>query len=185
MSAVAPIADIGDNRYIGNVKPILSFFAVCCATLLSGCSVKIDPTEAIARIASAKEVQGEPEASSRHPGGTGVWVTVEALIKREDINRVVRWEVYPHVYIVECSTGRDTNVGTEPTIDGIQFADANSMREFLKRHPTKPTFGMLSLMFARKGDFKTPQCLQFRGGSYTGQKVVEARIPIRQNGQLP
>ncbi|OQW79697.1 MAG: hypothetical protein BVN32_02605 [Proteobacteria bacterium ST_bin14] len=66
----------------------------------------------------------------------------------------------------------------------MQFADANSMREFLKSHPKKQTFEMRSLIFAREGNFKTPQCLQFRGGSYTGQKIVEARVPIRSNGLL-
>lgn len=180
-----PISDMRGFRYMGDVKSISSFFAVCCATLLSGCSVQIDATQAVARIASAKEVQGEPEASSSHPEGIGVWVTVGALIAREDVDRVARWEVYPHVYIVECSTGRQTNIGTEPTVEGIQFADANSMRKLLKSYSTKQTFEMQSLIFARGGDFKTPQCLQFRGGSYTGQKVVQARIPIRANGQLP
>lgn len=185
MAAFALIAEMGGHGYADHVKPISSFLAVCCVTLLSGCSINIDAIQAVARIASANEVQGEPYASSSNPSGTGIWVTVGALIKRDDINRVARWEVYPHVYIVDCSTGRDTNVGTEPTIEGLQFADANSMRDFLKRHPTKQTFEMRSLIFAREGNFKTPQCMQFRGGSYTGQKIVEARIPIRSSGQLP
>ncbi len=108
-----------------------------------------------------------------------------ALITKEDVERVSRSEVYPHVYIVECATGRDTNVGTEPRLEGTDFANANNVKALVKAHPTKLTYQMQSLIFARKGDFRMPQCLQFRGGSYLGQKITEKRNPIRTSGQLP
>ncbi len=53
---------------------------------------------------------------------------LQALITREDAERIARWEVFPHVYIVESSTERETSVGTEPCLDGIQFADDNAIR---------------------------------------------------------
>lgn len=110
---------------------------------------------------------------------------LQASISRKDAERIARWEVYPHVYIVECSTGRETNVGTEPRLDGIQFADANTMRAALRIHPVERAYQMRSLVFAREKDFQTPQCLKFRGGSYTGQKMVETPVPIRPIGRFP
>lgn len=153
--------------------------------LLAGCSVEIDATKTVARLASSIDVQHDPEASSSNPDGAGAWVTLIAQIGRKDVQRVARWEVYPHVYIVECSSGRETNVGTEPRLDGADFANANEVSASLKDHPEKQTYRLQSLVFARKGDFATPQCLQFRGGSYTGQKIVETRIPIQRVGTLP
>jgi hypothetical protein len=153
--------------------------------LLPGCSVEINATKTVARAASPTDVHNDPEASSSHPDGPGAWVTLITLIGRKDVQRVARWQVYPHVYIVECSSGRDTNVGTEPSLEGIGFADANAVKASLKEHPAKQAYRMQSLIFAREGSFKTPQCLQFRGGSYTGQKIIEARIPIRPVGSLP
>jgi hypothetical protein len=167
------------------MRLFLSFGILGCLIAITGCSVKIDPTNAIARVATSMEVQQDPEASSLHPDGVGTWVMLTAQIDREDVQRVAFWEVYPHVYIVECSSGRETNVGTEPRLEAIDFANANSAKMLLKEHPTKGVFQMRSLIFARKGDFKVPQCLQFQGGSYTAQKIVQARIPIRHVGQLP
>jgi hypothetical protein len=153
--------------------------------LLVGCSVDINPTQARALVASSTEIQRDSEASSSRPYGAGTWVVVSALIQNEDARRVSRWVVFPHVYVVECSTGRETNVGTEPLLEGsIPFADSNAVSALLRDHPSKQAYRMQSLVFAREGDFRTPQCLQFRGGSYTGQKIAETRTPIRSDPRL-
>jgi len=159
-------------------------FMATSAMMLTGCSVEIGATNVTARAASSTEIQSDAEASSYTPDG-GAWVLLSALIAKEDVSRVSRWEVYPHVYVIDCSTGRDTNIGTEPQIDGVRFADANAVHAYLRDHSAKQVYEMQSLVFARKGDFRTPQCMQFRGGSYTGQKIVEKRIPIRANRPLP
>ncbi len=147
--------------------------------------MELDATDPFARAASSTEIQNDPEASADRPDGAGVWVVLIALIKKEDVQRVSRREVYPHVYIVECSTGRETNVGTEPRLGAVDFANANAVKTLLKEHPANRAYQMQSLIFARKGDFQTPQCLQFRGGGYLGQKITGKRIPIRTTGQLP
>ncbi|MFC3310695.1 hypothetical protein [Blastomonas aquatica] len=166
------------------MKPFLLFFAVWCATLFAGCSVEIDATQAVASVASAKEVEGDPHASSARPDRAGVWVAVKALIRREAVEQIVYWQVYPHVYIVDCSSGLVTNVGTDPDLEGFQFDNFNAVRGALNKHPTTQVFELRSLIFARPNDFQMPQCLQFRGGSYTGQKIVETRTPIRVVGRL-
>lgn len=110
---------------------------------------------------------------------------LQASISRKDAERIARWEVYPHVYIVECATGRETNVGTEPWLNGIRFADADAVRAALNSPPVEQAYQIRSLVFAREMDFQTPQCLAFRGGSYTGQRLVERPVPIRPIGRLP
>jgi hypothetical protein len=179
------VADIGHDRYVDVMRLFSSIVAAGCLMLLAGCSVEINATQTVARAASSTDVHDDREASSDRPDGAGAWVTLTALIGREDVQRVARWQVYPHAYVVECSSGRETNVGTEPRLEGIDFADANAVKASLKDHPAKQVYQMQSLIFARAGSFKTPQCLQFRGGSYTGQKIAEARIPIRLIGSLP
>lgn len=173
------------NQYVEAVKHFPPFIAAGCAMMLVGCSVGINPTQVVARAASPEEIQDDPEASSARPDGAGAWVKLQALISREDAERVARWEVYPHVHIVECSTGRETNVGTEPRLGGIRFADANAIRAALRIHPLERTYQVRSLVFAREKDFQTPQCLKFRGGSYTGHKIVETPVPIRPIGRFP
>ena len=166
------------------MKTFQSSVTAACTLLLVGCSVEIKPTNAIARMASSTEIQNDAEASAARPDGEGVWVLLTALITKKEVQRISRWEVYPHVYIVECATGRDTNVGNDPRLEGVDFANFNSVKALVKAQPTRPTYQMQSLIFARNGDFRTPQCLQFRGGSYLGQKITEMRIPIRISGQL-
>ncbi|WP_267395716.1 MULTISPECIES: hypothetical protein [unclassified Sphingomonas] len=173
------------NQYTEAVKHFPLIIAAGLTTMLVGCSVGINPTQVVARAASPEEIHNDPEASSARPDAAGAWVMLQALISREDAERIARWEVYPHVYIVECATGRETNVGTEPRLNGIQIADANAMRAALRSHPVKRTYQMRSLVFAREMDFQTPQCLKFRGGSYTGQKMVETPVPIRSIGRFP
>jgi hypothetical protein len=153
--------------------------------LLAGCSVEIDPSNAVARLATSADIRNDAEASAGEPSGVGAWVLLTAVIDRNDARRVFRWEVYPHVYIVECATGKETNVGSEPRLDGTDFAHTRDVEALLKGNPTQQTFRMQSLFFAREGDFRTPQCLQFRGGSYLGQKIVEKAFPIHISGRLP
>ncbi len=153
--------------------------------LLTGCSVEIDARNAIVRPASSTEFQNDAEAASRKPYGFGIWVLLTALLEKEDVQRISHSEVYPHVYVVECSSGKDTNVGTEPKLEGIDLGNANTVKALLKARPAKSIYQMKSLIFARKGDFETPQCLQLRGGSYLGQKIIEKRIPIQGSGPLP
>ena len=182
------MADTDYNRYVDAMKWFSSFgtgWEGGCLMLLAGCSVEINATETVARAASPTDVRNDPEASSSRPDGAGAWVALITLIGRKDVQRVARWQIYPHVHIVECSSGKETNVGTEPRLEGIGFADAHAVNASLKDHPAKQAYRMQSLIFAREGNFKTRQCLQFRGGSYTGLKIVEARIPIRRIGSLP
>ncbi|WP_155006259.1 hypothetical protein [Sphingomonas hengshuiensis] len=167
------------------MKAFPSLLAVACAMPLVGCSVDIDAENAVARGASLTEIENDGEASAVRPDGAGTWVLITAQIKKEDVESVSRWEVYPHVYIVECVTGRDVNVGSEPKIGGEDFANSNAVKAQLDAQPDKLHYQMRSLIFARKGDFQTPQCLQFRGGSMLGQKIIEKQFPIRIVGPLP
>lgn len=173
------IAGTISRLYASLVKSESSLAIACLATLLTGCSVEINAKQAGVRLATPTDIQLEPEAASQRPNGAGRWVVLSAVITKEDVEHLARWEVYPHVYVVECSSGRETNVGTEPRLEGVPFADFDAVSALLKKNPAKGSYQMQSLIFARKGDFQTPQCLQFRGGSYTAQKIAEARIPLR------
>ena len=152
--------------------------------MLAGCSVQIGATKAVAEAASVKDVN-DAEASVGHPDGKGVWVRILALVDRKSVQRVALWEIYSHVHIVQCASGRETNVGTEPMLEGVDFTNPHAVTAFLTGHPAMQAFRLRSLIYAREGDFKTPQCLQFEGGSYIGQKITQMPIPIRKVGALP
>jgi hypothetical protein len=156
-----------------------------CAMLLVGCSVEIAPSSAVAQLATSADIQNDAEASASEPSGVGAWVLLTAVINKKVVQRVSRWQVYPNVYVVECGTRREMNVGTAPRLEGTGFGSANGVKALVKDHPAKQTYVMRSLIFSREGDFQTPQCLQFRGGSYLGQKIAEKAFPIHISGQLP
>jgi hypothetical protein len=145
--------------------------------LLAGCSVEIDPSNAVARLATSADIRNDAEASAGEPSGVGAWVLLTAVIDRNDARRVFRWEVYPHVYIVECATGKETNVGSEPRLDGTDFAHTRDVEALLKGNPAQQTFRMQSLFFAREGDFRTPQCLQFRAAVIWAKRLLRRRFP--------
>jgi hypothetical protein len=162
-----------------------TIFGMIFSVMLAGCSVEIAATNATAQKASPADIKNDLEGSTAFSDGAGTYVLITANVTKRDVRRVSRREVYPHVHIVECSSGLITNVGTDPRLEGISFSDFNAVDRILKAHPEKQIYEMQSLIFARQGYFHTPQCLQFWGGSYTGQKIVEARLPIRPFALLP
>jgi hypothetical protein len=52
------------------------------------------------------------------------------------------------------------------------------------KKPIQQVFEAGSLIFTRPGEFRRRQCLQFRGGTYTGQKIDEERLPLEVRGLL-
>jgi hypothetical protein len=171
-------------RYADPVKTFPTLAVAGILMLLPGCSVEINASQAHAQIATSTDIQRDHEAAAARPDGAGMWVALRAIVPREDVRRVAHSEVYPGVYVVECSTGKFTNIGTGPRIDDIRFDDFDAISALLRKQPAKERYQMESLIFARQGNFRTPQCLQFRGGSYLGQKILETRIPLSPDAKL-
>jgi hypothetical protein len=157
--------------------------AILGATLLAGCSVQVDGADASVRRATASDKRNSDTADD-HPDGKGIWTVVAAKLPRATLEHIVASEVYTHIHIVDCSSNEMTNVSAGPWLGSVQMDDFHAIDAVLRSMPERQDFDLTGLIYARPGDFRKPQCVQFSGGSFLGTKIASKPVGIQVSDPL-
>ena len=146
------------------------------ALLLGGCYVRLPISNAEAEPIADNVAKVMPQRLARPPG-QGHWYDVRIFLPRQTMSRIVRWEIYTHIYVEGCRTGELIGIGA---IEEEPESDLDMVREILRSEPSRQTFAVSAPVFLRARATPDQLCLRLDGGSYTLQKVWSGRVPLKR-----
>jgi hypothetical protein len=134
-------------RQLVNLKGVLS--AGLIAMACSSCTVRLDIDSAVAEPLTPTEVHHLNEIGERATG-PGSWFAVDVTVPRRAIERIARWELYTHIRIDDCRTGKNVSIVSPASVEQTD-GSFERVRELLKSAPDRTLFGLGGSAFIREG----------------------------------
>jgi hypothetical protein len=133
--------------------------------------------EATADRLSDKDVQRLNE-SGRDASVPGTWFRISAVLPRASVRKIARWELYTHIHVEGCRTGQLVAIVSSAKVEGTD-GDFHRVRELLRSDPRRTAFVLSGPAFFQQGKPLEQLCLRLEGGSYTLQKIITNRLPLK------
>lgn len=143
---------------------------------ISGCTVRIPVSEAIAVPIADNE---STVLDQQHPHTTaGKWWQVRATLSRDVVRKIVRWELYTHLRVEDCRSGKLVAIASSVGIEGTD-GDFKKSRRQLDLDEQQPSFVIAEPMLVPTSKTFQPLCARLEGGSYTLQTISSSPVAIR------
>ena len=143
--------------------------------LLSGCSVRLPISEAVAvQVSDNEAVTLNKEA---RPSTPGKWFQVRATLTRDAVRKIARWELYTSIMVEDCRTGGLVGIASSVGIEGTG-GDFERIRQQLAAGRQRQTFVIAEPVFFPASKPLDRLCVRLDGGSYTLQKISSSPVPL-------